>query len=372
MPLVSVIMPAYNAARYIAQAINSVLAQTLTDWELIVVDDGSTDTTQQVLAMFVDPRIIKVYQANSGEACARNAALDRAQGKYVTFLDSDDLYLPQALADLSGFLDQHDEYDAAYSDGFFCDEQDRPLMRLSEHRATVYTGSILEPLVLSASVISGIICTITRRSLIEQQHIRFDSQFVIGPDWDFWIETARHARFGYLDRTTCMYRVHETNITRTSGMQRRKDDLVRGRMKVLNATWFADLSVSTRRQFFFDLLIELLGGHADRQHAILKSAQFQQLPVKEQADVWRQVGTDCLLTGRDRGFATRCLQRAYKLNPADRKSRYLLRTMRLGGTWSVTLLLKVWQFNQSAMRRVRAIGKRQSQPVPAALGPVQH
>ncbi|MBK6626062.1 MAG: glycosyltransferase family 2 protein [Flavobacteriales bacterium] len=90
-PLVSIVMPAYNTERYIEAAVRSVLAQTLTDWELIIVDDGSTDGTASVIDAFDDPRIIALHKPNGGIGSARNKALEVASGTYLCFLDADDV-----------------------------------------------------------------------------------------------------------------------------------------------------------------------------------------------------------------------------------------------------------------------------------------
>ncbi len=240
MPLISIIMPVYNGARFLQHTLDSLLAQTCGDWELIVVDDGSTDTTPELLAQYDDQRFIKIRKDNGGEAHTRNVGLKHASGEFIAFLDADDLYLPTALADMAAFLAAHREYDAAFSDGYLCDENDQILSRLTEHRSGVYTGNILEPLVLTADVITVPVCTLTRRMVIQQHQIEFDEKLVIGPDWDFWIRLARYAHFGYLDKPTCMYRVHLTNITRTAGIQKRRADLLYGRLKVLNASWFPE------------------------------------------------------------------------------------------------------------------------------------
>lgn len=103
-PAVSIIMPAFNAAHFIEEAIGSVLAQTCEDWELIVVDDGSTDETAAILARQLDPRISVIRQANAGVSAARNAALDAATGEFVTFMDADDRLPAEALMRRIGYL----------------------------------------------------------------------------------------------------------------------------------------------------------------------------------------------------------------------------------------------------------------------------
>lgn len=111
MPLVSVITPAYDAARFIGETMASVQSQTLTDWEMIVADDCSKDDTCQIVteASAQDPRIVLVRQEkNAGPAATRNAALERASGRFVAFLDSDDLWLPEKLARQTDFMIRED------------------------------------------------------------------------------------------------------------------------------------------------------------------------------------------------------------------------------------------------------------------------
>lgn len=99
-PLVSVITPAYNAERFIAETIESVLAQTYSNWEMIIVDDSSTDRTVEIVQTYVDrDERIKLHQLekNSGSGIARNRAMDLAKGRFIAFLDSDDLWMPEKL-----------------------------------------------------------------------------------------------------------------------------------------------------------------------------------------------------------------------------------------------------------------------------------
>src|SRR2546430_979121 len=119
MTLVSVIMPAFNAERHIVESIQSVLSQTLPDWELVVVDDGSTDNTAEILRTFVsaDARIKYVYQPNGRLGKARNTGFQHSSGGLIAFLDSDDLWLPEKLELQVTALAEHDA-DIVYTDGF--------------------------------------------------------------------------------------------------------------------------------------------------------------------------------------------------------------------------------------------------------------
>lgn len=121
MPIVSVIIPSYNAADYIAQTLESVLAQTLTNIEVIVVDDGSTDNTRNIVADFAnkDPRLMLVEQANQFAGVARNNGMSKARGKYLYFLDADDYIESNALEELVNAIEQHGaDIAIAKSEGF--------------------------------------------------------------------------------------------------------------------------------------------------------------------------------------------------------------------------------------------------------------
>lgn len=115
MKLVSIIMPAYNCEKYIAEAIRSVLAQTYSNWELLIVDDCSTDDTEAIVASFEDKRIHYQRNAqNKGAALTRNEALKIAQGKYIAFLDADDLWAPEKLEKQIAFMEKNG-YDFTYT-----------------------------------------------------------------------------------------------------------------------------------------------------------------------------------------------------------------------------------------------------------------
>lgn len=110
MPKVTVAMPVYNDAAYLSEAVDSVLAQTFRDFELLIVDDGSTDGSAGLLDAYADPRIRRItFTENKGRPCARNAALDNAGGEYLAWMDADDIALPQWLEKVTAFLDVHGE-----------------------------------------------------------------------------------------------------------------------------------------------------------------------------------------------------------------------------------------------------------------------
>lgn len=125
--LVSIIMPSWNTGRFIAESIQSVINQTYENWELIIVDDCSTDNTDAVVASFSDTRIRYLKNSkNSGAAVTRNRAIREAKGEWIAFLDSDDLWAPEKLAKQINFMKEHG-YVFSYHDYVKIDEESQPL-----------------------------------------------------------------------------------------------------------------------------------------------------------------------------------------------------------------------------------------------------
>lgn len=124
---VSIIMPAYNAAQFIGSAIRSILAQTCPHFELILINDGSTDTTETIVREFGDPRIRIEFQSNAGPSAARNRGIQSAKGQYIIFLDADDAMTPEFIADHLREFQQHPQADLVYCDDLLMDAEGKPL-----------------------------------------------------------------------------------------------------------------------------------------------------------------------------------------------------------------------------------------------------
>src|SRR4030043_1054439 len=145
-PKVSVIITTYNLAHYICETIDSVLAQTYTDYEILVIDDGSTDNTQEVLSKY-NGKIRYFYKENEGECATLNKGIELSRGKYIAFIDADDLWFPDKLRLQVNFLEQNPDYGAVYSDTYLFDNKGNlPKTVLQTHKA--YSGQILDKLCL--------------------------------------------------------------------------------------------------------------------------------------------------------------------------------------------------------------------------------
>lgn len=316
-------MPAYNAERYIGQSIDSILAQSYQSWELVIVNDGSTDRTPQIIAGYTDPRIKVFYQENGGEAVARNTALEHASGKFLAFLDADDLYLPQHLEETVTYLQAHPEVDGVYTDGYYIDENGRQLKPLSTRRRGPFEGDIFEEMVRASDVFGAPVCIVLRKDMISRNDLVFDTDIVIGPDWDFFIRYSQMAKFGFIRQITCEYRVHQTNISVTTARQNRLLHLAKCREKAIKLQRFGECSIQTRVYAFYDLLVNLLTGYPERQVKITQWQEFNDLPASDQARLFRLMASEALLRGERHPLISKWLTYSRRLNPGDWRNSLL-------------------------------------------------
>lgn len=214
MPEVSVIIPTHNYGRFLAEAIQSVLDQTCAHWDLLVVDDGSTDDTRQVVAPYEhDARVRYLFQKNGGDAAARNTGVRNSTGRQLAFLDSDDLWLPEKLARQLAILRERPEVGIVHTAVVLqqIDERRREVSRLILARPALREKTLYEEL-LYRNVITGSHSSVmVRREVLERAGL-FDEAFRIG-DIDMWQRLARHEQFFCLDEPLTVLRKHGGNAT---------------------------------------------------------------------------------------------------------------------------------------------------------------
>jgi glycosyltransferase involved in cell wall biosynthesis len=321
--LVSVMMPAYNAEQYIGPAIESVLAQSYPDWELLIVNDGSTDRTADIVTQFTDPRIKVSHQANGGEAAARNLALEQMQGEFVAFLDADDVYLTHHLEGTVDYLQTHPDRHGVYTDGYYCDQEETRLQTLSSRRRGPFDGGVFEALVYGSDVFGPPVCVVLCRHIITQYDLKFDADITIGPDWVFFMQYANAAKFGYVSQHTCLYRLHRANITARINLQKRALELAKCRIKAIKMDNFKACSLHTRWNVFYDLLVNLLRGCPERQSVITQWPEFRVLSPEHQARLFRLMASKAVMNGDESRYIDAWLRRCRQLNPADRRGRLI-------------------------------------------------
>ena len=323
--LVSVMMPAYNSERFIQQAIDSLLAQVYRNWELILVNDGSTDATLEIASRYTDARIHIINQPNEGEASARNTALANMHGEFVAFLDADDAYLPQHLEVMVAYLQVHPDRDGVYVDGMHIDQDGRMLKSLSSRRRGPFEGWVFEQLVRASDVFGPPVCILLRRRPIIARGLSYDPQVTIGPDWDFNTRFAEHSCFGNLAMKTCLYRIHSSNISLTTDLQTRRDSLSRCRQKAIRMQSFARCTVETRSYVFYELLVELLDRCPERQTEVIQWPEFLALPVSEQARILRLMATHFPTDHADQYLVKQWLEAAARMAPSSWRAQLLFR-----------------------------------------------
>lgn len=223
MPRVSVIIPTYNRKDYVQEAIDSVLAQTYTDYEIIVVDDGSTDGTGEALQARYGDRIRYVWQENQGESVARNRGIEMARGEYVAFLDSDDMWLPEKLEKQIAFLSENPEIKLVFSSAVMIDAGGRIIGDDSRKAtATPPKPLTLEELCFRTHVLST--STVLMAAALLRSIGGFDPSLRYAEDYDLWMRLRLHtevymmqAPLAYQRRhrdTQCYYPSAEQNALR--------------------------------------------------------------------------------------------------------------------------------------------------------------
>ena len=211
MPAVSVIIPAYNQGAYLKRAIRSVLSQTYPDFEVIVVDDGSTDNTPEVARSFNDSRLRYIYQENRGLSAARNTGIRHTTAPLLTFLDSDDLFLPEKLALLSAELEKHPEIGLVAGQAIPIDENEKQVGKIFDRRPPEDASRLLlgNPLHVGSVML--------RRECQESVGF-FDENLRSYEDWDMWLRLAlAGCQIGWVPAPVSLYRFHRAQMTRLGG-----------------------------------------------------------------------------------------------------------------------------------------------------------
>lgn len=208
MPTVSVVVATYNCAQYLPQTIGSVLAQTYRDYEIVVVNDGSTDYTDEVMSSFVNNHGVRYYTIpHWGVARAKNAAIAKAQGEYVAFLDADDLWEPTKLQK------QMDVFRKNPSAGLVCSDvrwvDDRGDATPSEPRR-LFQGQVL-PHLYGNNFVSFSTCVV-RRTLLERCGA-FDESLGLNEDYDLWLRLSLVTEFDYVPEMLAAYRLRNGQVS---------------------------------------------------------------------------------------------------------------------------------------------------------------
>ena len=209
MTKVSVIIPAYNAMTYLPKTIESVLKQTFTDFEVIIVNDGSSDGIEEWVDTITDNRVKLISQKNQGAAAARNTGIADAKGAYIAFLDSDDLWEPTKLKKQVYCLDNNRDVGLVYAWISLIDENGNNRGKIFANNSE---GYVWEKLIEENIVMSGS-AAMVRRDCFEKLGV-FDQNLRFAEDWEMWIRIASNYSFAVIKEILVYYRDHPNNKSR--------------------------------------------------------------------------------------------------------------------------------------------------------------
>jgi glycosyltransferase involved in cell wall biosynthesis len=217
-PLVSVVMPAYNASKYIARAIESVLNQSYGNFELIIVDDGSTDNTKDVIAGFKDDRIKYFRKENGGASSARNFAIGKSEGSFIAILDADDMIMPELICSCLDEFEKHPDADLVYCNDTLIDCDGRP-MRVIEFPEYTERNMLIRDLFRSGYPVVPF-RTCIRKSVFDKIGF-YDESLLVGEDYDMMRRFVKQGlKASHLKRALYLRRMVSDSLSRNFTSQK--------------------------------------------------------------------------------------------------------------------------------------------------------
>lgn len=291
--LVTVFIPVYNAEEYIRECIDSILAQTYTNFEILVVDDGSTDGSMDVVASYSDHRIrVHKNDRNRGIPYTRNRGLELAQGKYIALMDADDVAVPDRLAVCVEFLENHPEARVVGGllDPMVHGQKKRGGRQWQKRSGQNYSALFRSPLANSSAMID--------LEFVRSYGIRYNEECFVAQDYEFFVQCLPYTQIVRLGKPLGWYRTGHENITAVSRRekQQQRQQIIKG----IRRTAFANLGVSIP-EADFDFLWEQLseGDRAMTEAQYLQMVEIlkeidRQIPAKHRAEYISAVQRVCV------------------------------------------------------------------------------
>jgi len=212
--MISVIMPTYNRVWTITQAIGSVVAQTFGDWELIIIDDGSTDETEAAVVNFLlDTRIRYIKQANAGPIVARNNGAKLAKGEWLAFLDSDDAWLPEKLAKQWELVEQSAQPILVYGNYYHINEKGERLGEFFDQKTVPHNGWVSSNLLVDNFVTTSTVL-LPKQVFLESGGFNQLLNLTIGEDYELWLRLSTKLAFYCVNEPIALYRTHTEQLTK--------------------------------------------------------------------------------------------------------------------------------------------------------------
>lgn len=299
-PKISVIMPVYNSAKYLHETIDSVLTQTYSDFELIILNDKSTDNSKNIIEDYIkkDNRIVFVDKdENVGPAHLRNEGFERAQGEYIALMDSDDISLPTRFEKQVTLLDTKPEIGVCGTwFTFFGGKKNKTVTQPELHEA------IKVSFLSSCSI--GNPTVMLRKSVLK--NFRFNSEFVPVEDYDLWSRMITDTQFYILQESLLKYRQHTQNISKT------KIENVNRSVKKVKTNWLLQFGIETENpenEMYLNALTLKKGLHPEEIKKVISAARY----LNEQNQKFRNFNSE-LLEKQTKSIVLRSIRNAGENN----------------------------------------------------------
>lgn len=212
-PKVSVVIPTYNSEQFIRQTIDSVFNQSYHDFEVIVVDDGSSDRIDRIISSY-GSRLTYIRKKNEGISVARNTGIAQAQGEYIAFIDHDDIWLPEKLEEQMALLEDNKAIGLCFSDAYIISEggeRSRNLFKICPpHSGIVFKQLLQENFI-------PVLTVVVKKEVFKKIGL-FNPHYKIAEDWDLFLRITKQYPVAFINRPLAEYRVHKRSFSRQRGL----------------------------------------------------------------------------------------------------------------------------------------------------------
>ena len=255
---ISVVIPTYNRTRMVKETIDSVLYQTFQDFELIIIDNFSSDDTELMVSSYHDQRIRYFKNQNNGLVSVnRNYGIKKAQGEYIAFLDDDDLWLPEKLEKQVKLMDSNKELGLVYSDCYIMDNSGSLQEKTYFSSRTPVRGVALKGL-LRNNTIAILTATVKKEALDKVGG--FSTKYIIAQDYDLWLRIAEYYPIDFVEQPLAKYRLHQESISIKRHILNYKEDLqIRGYWLKKNPALKKELGGRAKALKYWPIFLGALG-----------------------------------------------------------------------------------------------------------------
>ncbi len=277
----SVILPCFNGARWIDRAIESILTQTYKDFELVIIDDGSTDNSKEIIAQYLrDGRVRYIYQTNRGFSAALNRGIEESNGCLIGFIGQDDLWMPNKLQLQKKFLGEHKDVDLVHSNYYSIDSEER-IMRMVKTKVNDFSSKqeVIKWLFLTTNLAFETV--LVKRKCFEKVGL-FDERMVGYSDHDMWLRVAGSFNIDYLDMPLVKKRQHELQLSRIRREGVLKDEFLLARKIIDQYSFLKKFELRKLAPLYYEWGIALLqaGNVKEAKEKLLKAIRCRPSKLK--------------------------------------------------------------------------------------------